>query len=130
MTAVKTHRNGKKQLKATGNTGGNTGGRFQKGTDVRRGVGLKGRAGRKPDEFKAMCEAACDDVVLPKVLAYLKEQKAKPDDPWWWKCADYVTGYGKGKPAQSVTIKPDEDAPPFRFTLNLGAAAIHEGDDE
>ncbi len=77
-----------------------------------------------------MCEAACDDVVLPKVLAYLKAKPANPADPWWWKCAEYVTGYGKGKPAQAVTVKQDEDDPPFRFTLNLGAAAIHEGDDE
>jgi hypothetical protein len=111
-------------------TGAKTGGRFAKGPDERRGGGKAGRSGRKPDAFKAECERLADGVVLTKVRAYLNKKSGDPADPWFWKCAEYVTQYGKGRPAQSVTLEQDEDAPPFRFTLNLGEAAIHEGDDE
>jgi hypothetical protein len=103
---------------------------FVAGSDTRRGGGKPGRSGRKPDAFLAECERLTDAEVLAKVRAYLKRKDTGPADPWWWKCAEYVTGYGKGKPAQSVKVSQDEDAPPFRFTLDLGAAAIHEGDDE
>ena len=92
--------------------------------------GKPGRSGRKPDAFKAECERLTDSQVLAKVTAYLQRKDTGPADPWWWKCAEYVTQYGKGKPAQAVTLSQDEDAPPFRFTLNLGEAAIHEGDEE
>jgi hypothetical protein len=92
--------------------------------------GAKGRSGRKPDWFKSECEALTDEEVLGKVRSYLRRKDTAPDDPYWWKCAEYVTQYGKGKPAQAVIHSQDEDSPPFRFTLNLGDAAVHEGDDE
>jgi hypothetical protein len=40
---------------------------FQKGPDPRRGVGRKGRSGRKPDEFKAALERVRDTAGLPLV---------------------------------------------------------------
>ncbi len=105
-------------------------GSFRKGVDSRRGGGKPGRSGRKPDDFKQACAALADNEVLSTVRAYLRSKKPSADDPWFWKCAEYVTNYGKGKPAQSVIVGQDDDAPPFRFTMNLGEAAIHEGDDE
>jgi hypothetical protein len=63
---------------------------------------VKGRSGRKPNGFVAECGRLTDEAVLPKVQAYLLKAKVEPSDPTWRWCADYVTGYGKGKPTQPV----------------------------
>ena len=73
--------------------------------------GKKGRSGRKPLAFAAACEALVDTVVLEKVSAYLHKARANPEHPAWRWCAEYVTNYGKGKPAQRVTLTGDEDEP-------------------
>jgi hypothetical protein len=76
---------------------------FAKGEDARRGGGKKGRSGRKPVYFIQACSDLTDDLVLPKVQAYLAQAKADPSDAAWRWCADYVTNYGKGKPTQPVS---------------------------
>ncbi len=85
--------------------------------------GKRGRSGRKTDDFKAACAALADNEVLATVTAYLRSKKPRADDPWFWKCAEYVTNYGKGKPPQNVIVGQDDDAPPFRFTMDLNSSA-------
>ena len=75
-------------------------GAFRKGVDPRRGHGLPGRSGRKPNEFVERLSYLADEQVLPKVQAYLA--KAEPDDPAWRWCAEWVSEYGKRKPSQEV----------------------------
>ena len=96
-------------------------GQFQKGTDARRGHGLPGRSGRKPNHFIAACSEATDAEVLPKVMAYLAT--GQPDDPAWRWCAEWVSEYGKRKPSQevehTVTLSHEERAQRVAQLLRL-----------
>ncbi len=63
--------------------------------------GKPGRSGRKSNDFIAECAELANDLVLAKIRAHLAI--AGPEDPAWRWCADYVSGYGKGKPTQPVS---------------------------
>ncbi len=63
--------------------------------------GKKGRSGRKTLAFAAACAELTDGIVLSKVQRHLRARG--PTDPAWRWCAEYVTGYGKGKPVQPVS---------------------------
>jgi hypothetical protein len=65
--------------------------------------GKKGRSGRKSNDFVAECGRLTDEYVLPKVMEYLRTHSPSGLDPTWRWCAEYVSGYGKGKPTQPVS---------------------------
>lgn len=77
---------------------------------LRRGnPGNKG-GGRKTAAFAQECERLADQVVLAKVAAYLDAHDLgtnRDEDANWKWCADYVTGYGKGKPTQPLSAPPE-----------------------
>lgn len=71
--------------------------------------GVKGRSGPKPLSFKLECERLTDEVVLPKIAAYLAGNQPR-DDAWRW-AARFVADYAKGKPAQTVTHQGNPEVP-------------------
>lgn len=74
---------------------------FKKGHDPRRGHGLKGRSGRTPDEFKAMCQdLVSSDAVRDAVVAALKN----PQHPAFLGSLKWATEHGYGAPAKSVDV--------------------------
>lgn len=86
-------------------------GAFKTGEDARRGHGLPGRSGRKPNWFAAECAKAAEDQVLPKCVKYLEEHELADDASAWKWAAEYVTNYGKGRPGQHLTLAEDPEAP-------------------
>lgn len=78
--------------------------------------GNKG-GGRKPNAFVEECGRLADTIALPKIAAYLST--ARPDDPAWRWCAEYVSKYTKTEPPKKVEHGSDANNP-VRFTLTIG----------
>lgn len=83
-------------------TGRNTG-RFAPGFDPRRSGGVRGRSGRKPNDFIAECQRLADAVALPKIAAHL--EKADPEDGAWRWCVEYVSKYVKSEAPKHVELE-------------------------
>lgn len=84
--------------------------RFQRGYDPRRGCGVKGRSGRKPNAFKALCrELASADNVLNALEAILGDVH----HPAFMQALKFVTNYGYGPATRShdTNARTDPSAP-------------------
>ncbi len=74
---------------------------FKKGGDPRQGRGVKGKSGRKPDEFKAMCRAlASSEEVEKAVVTALKN----PKHPAFLGSLKWATEHGYGAPLRAVDV--------------------------
>lgn len=86
------------------NTGRNTG-RFAPGHDPRRGVGVKGRSGRKPDWLKEFCD---DMLADPKCRGIVRKALHGEEIPAttiaMWKAA---AERAHGKPSEQINVKGD-----------------------
>lgn len=87
--------------RGNGNTGGKTGkrGQFTKGHDPRRGVGKKGRSGRKPAIWKDFCRLAIHDPkVQSEIIRRLRSRLTK-EYPTLLKA---IAVYAVGEPPKRV----------------------------
>ena len=93
----------------TGNTGVKTGnGHFMPGHDPRRGHGLKGRSGRKPDWIKDFCDDLLADPKCKAQVRAILRNKDHPAFATMWKAAgDRAYGKADQKVEQTgdVTIR-------------------------
>lgn len=97
----------KPSTKKTGKKTGNATS-FRAGPDPRRGVGKKGRSGRKPLAFVERCSELTDSVVLDKVESLLADDDAGPMNQEWRWAAEYVTKYSKSPAKTTVEHSVDE----------------------
>jgi hypothetical protein len=72
---------------------------FSSGADARRGHGVKGRSGRKPDWLRQFCD---DLLASPKCKAAVKAILADKDHPAFAAMWKAVGERGHGKPKQDV----------------------------
>lgn len=88
----------------SGKTGGKTAnkGQFVKGADPRRGHGLKGRSGRKPNWLKEWCDDMLSDPASRQVVerAMRGEEIPATTIAMWKAVADRAAG----RPVQSVEV--------------------------
>lgn len=83
-----------------GKTGVITGnGRFTPGTDPRRGHGVKGRSGRKPDWLRKFCD---DMLASAKTKSAVRKILDDPDHPAFAAMWKAVGDRGHGKPTNPV----------------------------
>jgi hypothetical protein len=68
--------------------------------------GKKGRSGRKPDAFKALCREL---VSAPATLEAAGAILADPQHPGWAPVFRALAAYGYGAPTQSVTVSGGVD---------------------
>lgn len=80
---------------------------FKKGDDPRRGVGKKGRSGRKPDEFKAFLAELKNKPALRKAIEKAASDADGRNFSSAWKT---ITDYDDTKPAarSDVTSKGEK----------------------
>lgn len=82
------------------------------------------KRGPKPVVFKQHCAFLAETTVLAEVERYLESHrlgdKGTDAQTWRW-CADYVTKYGHGVPAQ-VIESHDDDGKPVVFGLRILSA--------
>lgn len=81
---------------------------FQKGHDPRRGHGVKGRSGRKPDGFKDLARSILND---KKTLEAVRKVAQDPENRGFATIVKMLAGYAEGLPAQRVKLSTDEEAP-------------------
>jgi hypothetical protein len=74
---------------------------FVAGPDARRGHGLRGRSGRKPDAFKALCREL---VSSPETLAAASAILTDPTHPAWPGTFKALAAYGYGAPSHTVAL--------------------------
>ena len=101
-----------------------SGGRIPLGAHPGNTGGKKGRSGRKPVAFVEECERLTDAIALPKIAQYLRT--AKPDDPAWRWCVEYVSKYTKSEAPKKVAHSGDAENP-VRFTLTIGNGTALNG---
>ena len=83
---------------------------FAKGHDPRRGAGLPGRSGRKPDEFRESLRTLLDD---PKISAAVKSVLKDKNHPQFARLYATVVAQAHGNPTQPISVDPAE-LPVFR----------------
>lgn len=93
----------------TGTKTGKRPGTFTGKDDPRRGVGKKGKSGRKPVDFIAECAALVDTDVLEACRTKLLQRNA--DDAGWRWAAEYVSKYTKSEAPKRTVVEGDERKP-------------------
>lgn len=84
-----------------------------KGFDWRREL-AKGKSGRKPDEFKALCrELASRDDTMNAIVGILSD----PSHPHFLSALRWASEHGYGKPAQPVTGADGEGPVAHEITI-------------
>lgn len=93
----------------TGSKTGKRPGTFTGKDDPRRGVGKKGKSGRKSIDFVKECSDLADTEVLTACREKLKVRD--PDDAGWRWAAEYVSKYTKSEAPKRTVVEGDEKKP-------------------